>query len=82
MLGSNWGQAEHPAWSGNLLADPAATITVDGRSVVVRAGLVEGPERDRLWPLLLQVWPAYREYDARADRTLRVFRLEPVPHDR
>ncbi|MCO8273859.1 nitroreductase family deazaflavin-dependent oxidoreductase [Actinoplanes sp. TRM 88003] len=78
VMGSNWGQAEHPAWSGNLLADPAATIVIDGESFAVRAALVEGPERERLWPLLLQVWPGYRDYDARTDRTLRIFRLEPA----
>ncbi|GAB3872288.1 hypothetical protein GCM10027610_137470 [Dactylosporangium cerinum] len=24
VIGSNWGQAHHPAWTSNLLADPAA----------------------------------------------------------
>ena len=81
VLGSNWGQAQHPAWSGNLLADPAATVVVDGETVAVRAVPLEGAERDRVWPLLLRVWPAYRAYDARAGRTLRVFRLEPVRRD-
>ncbi|MBM2616295.1 nitroreductase family deazaflavin-dependent oxidoreductase [Actinoplanes sp. LDG1-06] len=75
VMGSNWGQAQHPAWSGNLLADPAGQVTVAGETFAVHAALVEGPERDRLWPLLLRVWPAYREYDARSGRELRVFRL-------
>ena len=78
VMGSNWGQAQHPAWSGNLLADPAATVTVDGESTAVRAVLLEGTERDRVWPLLLRVWPAYRDYDVRSGRTLRIFRLEPA----
>jgi deazaflavin-dependent oxidoreductase (nitroreductase family) len=78
VLGSNWGQAQHPAWSGNLLAEPAATVVVDGETIAVRAVPLEGAERDRVWSLLLRVWPAYRAYDARSGRTLRVFRLEPV----
>ncbi|GAB2588010.1 hypothetical protein Aab01nite_49350 [Paractinoplanes abujensis] len=78
VIGSNWGQDHHPSWSVNLLADPAATVTIAGETTPVRAVLVEGAERDRLWPLLLRVWPAFRDYDARADRTLRVFRLEPA----
>jgi deazaflavin-dependent oxidoreductase (nitroreductase family) len=81
VIGSNWGQAGHPAWSGNLLADPAATVTVAGETTAVRAALLEGAERDRVWPQLLRVWPAYRDYDARSGRTLRIFRLEPVPPD-
>jgi len=27
VVGSNWGQAHHPAWSGNLLADPTQRST-------------------------------------------------------
>ncbi|GID29241.1 hypothetical protein Abr02nite_42240 [Paractinoplanes brasiliensis] len=78
VIGSNWGQDHHPSWSVNLLADPQATVTIGGESTAVRAVLVEGQERERLWPLLLRVWPAFRDYDARADRALRIFRLEPV----
>ncbi|GIE32562.1 hypothetical protein Ait01nite_056070 [Actinoplanes italicus] len=78
VVGSNWGQARHPGWSANLLAVAAGTITVDGETTGVRAVLLEGSERDRVWPLLLRVWPAYRDYDARSGRSLRIFRLEPV----
>jgi hypothetical protein len=46
-------------------------------TIPVRAVLLAGPERDRGWAALLRVWPAYRAYDARAGRTLRIFRLEP-----
>jgi deazaflavin-dependent oxidoreductase (nitroreductase family) len=78
VIGSNWGQARHPAWSGNLMADPDATVTIDGATFAVRATLLEDAERERMWPLLLRVWPAYRDYDANTARTLRVFRLDPV----
>ncbi len=79
VIGSNWGQAHHPAWSGNLLADPNATVVVRGKELRVRARLAEGAERERLRGLLLSVWPAYQAYEARAEgRTLRIFRLEPV----
>jgi deazaflavin-dependent oxidoreductase (nitroreductase family) len=78
VTGSNWGQAEHPSWSSNLLADPAATVTIAGDTTAVRAVLLTDAERERVWPLLLRVWPAFRDYGARSRRTLRVFRLEPV----
>jgi deazaflavin-dependent oxidoreductase (nitroreductase family) len=77
VLGSNWGQRHHPAWSANLLAAPAATVTVDGTPIPVRATLATGAERERLWRLALDVWPAYRTYERRADgREIRIFRLE------
>jgi deazaflavin-dependent oxidoreductase (nitroreductase family) len=77
VIGSNWGQAAHPAWSTNLLAHPDAVVTVAGQRVEVTARLVDGPERERLRALLLTVWPAYATYEQRAaGRRLRLFRLE------
>jgi deazaflavin-dependent oxidoreductase (nitroreductase family) len=76
VMGSNWGQPNHPAWSGNLIADPDATVVVDGATVPVRAELATGAERDRLRRLLIDVWPAYVTYERRAaGRELRIFRL-------
>jgi deazaflavin-dependent oxidoreductase (nitroreductase family) len=78
VIGSNWGQAAHPAWSANLLAQPQAVVRVKGRDIPVDATLVTGAERDRLWALLLGVWPAYQSYAERAPhRTLRIFTLTP-----
>ena len=77
VVGSNWGQAHHPAWSANLLANPDATVTLGGQTIAVRARCAEGPERERLRQLLLRVWPAYTAYEERAaGRALRLFRLE------
>ncbi len=41
------GKQHHPAWSGNLLAHPAATVDLGGRHIPVRASLVDGEERAR-----------------------------------
>jgi deazaflavin-dependent oxidoreductase (nitroreductase family) len=79
VVGSNWGQGRHPDWALNLLADPRATVAVQGRVIAVRARVVTGPERDRLWRLLGRQWPAYETYARRAgSRDLLVFRLEPM----
>src|SRR3954470_4174072 len=77
LIGSNWGQEHHPAWSGNLLAEPRASVTVAGRTTPVVATLADEDERARLLPALLAVWPAYADYAERSGRELRVFRLAP-----
>jgi deazaflavin-dependent oxidoreductase (nitroreductase family) len=77
VVGSNWGQAHHPAWSGNLLANPDSVITLAGRHIPVRAELVEGPDRGRLWELMRSQYPGYAQYEERAGRDIRVFRLVP-----
>lgn len=78
VVGSNWGQAHHPAWSHNLLAHPDAVVTLGGKDYPVRAQLTEGAERERLFELLRATWPAFTAYEQRSRRRLRVFRLEPV----
>jgi deazaflavin-dependent oxidoreductase (nitroreductase family) len=80
VIGSNWGQAPHPAWTANLLANPQAVVRLKGRSIPVDAALTSGAERERLLGLLLRTWPAYQVYAERAPhRELRIFRLTPRP---
>ncbi|GAA3342393.1 nitroreductase family deazaflavin-dependent oxidoreductase [Amorphoplanes nipponensis] len=82
VVGSNWGQAHHPAWSANLLAQPAARVTLGDREIDVRATLLTGAERDRMWQGLQRIWPGYDAYAARAEhREIRLFRLSPRPWD-
>ena len=38
--------ARTPAWTSNLPAHPEATVAIGGAEVPVRAGLLEGPDRD------------------------------------
>lgn len=79
VIGSNWGQAHHPGWALNLLADPTARIDVRGRRIPVRAEVAAGAERERLWQLLVTEWPAYRTYVRRAGgREIPIFRLVPT----
>ncbi|HEX8628020.1 MAG TPA: nitroreductase family deazaflavin-dependent oxidoreductase [Catenuloplanes sp.] len=76
VVGSNWGQAHHPAWSSNLLARPTARVVLGDREFDVRATLSTGVERDRLWQLVQRIWPGYAAYASRAGgREIRIFRL-------
>ncbi len=78
VIGSNWGQQHHPAWSLNLLADPRARVAVGPRAFDVVAHLASDDERARLLDALRAVWPGYDEYAVRSGRDLRVFVLTPV----
>lgn len=78
VIGSNWGGENHPAWSGNLLAEPEATASIGGKVLPVRGRLVTGDEREQLWSAVASYWPAYDSYADRASqREIRVFLLEP-----
>jgi len=78
VLGSNWGQEHHPAWSGNLLAEPRASVTLAGVTTPVVATIASDEDRARLMPALLEVWPGYAAYAERSGRELRMFVLTPA----
>jgi deazaflavin-dependent oxidoreductase (nitroreductase family) len=73
VVASKGGAPAHPSWFENLQADPDATIQVLAEEIPVRASVAEGEEeRGRLWNLMVEVWPAYDEYQARTDREIPV----------
>jgi deazaflavin-dependent oxidoreductase (nitroreductase family) len=76
--GSNYGTEKHPAWSGNLIKNPKATVTYGGKRRDVVAHLLTDDEKQAVWPRLLTVWPTYDSYVERSGRNLRVFRLDPA----
>ena len=76
LVGSNYGRADHPAWTYNLLKHPDAEISWKGRDVPVTARLLAGEERAAAWRELLAFWPPYATYQERVERELRVFRLD------
>ena len=49
LLGSNFGQVNHPAWSLNLLADPNAWVTMGGKEIPVVTTQLTGAEHDRMF---------------------------------
>jgi deazaflavin-dependent oxidoreductase (nitroreductase family) len=77
VVASNGGRDQHPAWWPNLQAHPRPTVQVKGERLAVEAGEVTGPERERLWALLVAAYPAYDTYRQRTARELPVVRLRP-----
>ena len=77
-MGSNFGREQHPAWTANLRANPEAAVTFRGRTLPVRATLLDADEKAAVWPRLTAVWPNYDRYTEVSGRDLRVFRLVPT----
>jgi deazaflavin-dependent oxidoreductase (nitroreductase family) len=75
LVGSNFGQARHPAWSSNLLADPKAWVTMGGKEIAVVATQLTGAEHDRIFRRFADYGANYDAYRGRTDRELRVFEL-------
>src|SRR5688572_8268011 len=44
IMGSNWGQTHHPAWTSNLIANPETVVELKGERIPVRARLLTDDE--------------------------------------
>src|SRR3954454_5223099 len=68
VVGSNFGTEKHPAWTGNLIKTPRATVKYAGRTIPVDAHLLSDEEKAAVWPRLTKVWPTYDTYVQKTDR--------------
>jgi deazaflavin-dependent oxidoreductase (nitroreductase family) len=74
---ASWGGRErHPEWYLNLVADPAAAVTVNGNRRRVRARITAGDERTELWEAAVAAHDAYARYQAKTTRQIPVLVLE------
>ena len=75
VVGSNFGQAHHPAWTGNLLAHPEATVIMGGQRIPVRAERLTGAAASAAYRRMAELASVYDVYRGRTDREIRVFAL-------
>jgi deazaflavin-dependent oxidoreductase (nitroreductase family) len=72
VVASKGGAPANPAWYENLRANPEASIQVPGELIPVQASTAAGEERERLWSLMIEAWPAYDDYQAKTEREIPV----------
>jgi len=78
VVASRGGADTHPNWYLNLVAHPDATIQVGAQHIQVRARTAEGAERQWLWPLMVETFPTFDDYQANTSRIIPVVVLEPT----
>ena len=76
VVASNGGQDSDPLWWRNLQADPAGEVQVRRLVHRVRAERAVGPERARLWPLLVHANPQWGRYEQSTSRPIPVVVLK------
>jgi deazaflavin-dependent oxidoreductase (nitroreductase family) len=77
LVASNAGQDHHPAWYGNLLAHPEASIRIGDTDTPVVARQADDDERAAAWPKLAAQFPGYDKYVEKTDRRIPVMVLSP-----
>jgi deazaflavin-dependent oxidoreductase (nitroreductase family) len=78
VVGTNFGQQHHPAWTNNLLANPRAVIEVGPEKLDVTGVAVTEQEFKSLWGKFNEIYPGYAGYLERSGRMPRMFRLRAV----
>jgi deazaflavin-dependent oxidoreductase (nitroreductase family) len=79
VIGSNYGQPDTPAWVHNLRVHPEVTVSIRGRHSAMRAELVTGERRARIWSEGLAIYPGFSQYERRATgRSISVWLLTPA----
>ena len=77
VVGSQGGAPKSPVWVKNLQVNPDVVVQVGGRKLELRARQVGEAEKAQLWPICVQHYREYADYQARTDRSIPVFVCEP-----
>jgi deazaflavin-dependent oxidoreductase (nitroreductase family) len=77
VIGSNAGHSRTPAWSLNLQANPEAEVELRRERRPVRARVAAGEERAELWRKHNEQYSGFDDYEARTDRDIALFVLDP-----
>ena len=77
VVASKGGVDKHPAWFHNVMAMEATDVELPGKERRrVRPRVAEGPERERLWPRLVEMYRPYASYATYTERRIPVVVLE------
>ena len=77
IVASKGGAPTNPDWYYNLLANPRATIEVGNERLEVTAEPAGPAERERLWAIVIERNPSFKEYEKKTRRTIPLVILRP-----
>ena len=78
LVASLGGAPKHPVWYYNLVADPHVELQDGPVKQDMIAREVTGDERAEWWDRAVTAYPPYEEYQAKTERVIPVFVLEPL----
>lgn len=75
LVASFGGQPQHPAWYGNLVANPRVKVELRGEARELYARTATPEERARLWPMMARLYSGYDEYQKKTSREIPIVLL-------
>ena len=79
LVASKGGDDRDPDWYRNLVADPDIELTVDGKTLQMRARIASSEEKVEMWPRIVEAYTGYAGYQKKTDRNIPVVVCEPRP---
>ena len=79
IVASKAGAPSHPHWYYNLVANPEVTVEYGAEQFRAQATVTEEPERTRLYQKMAASFPAFTEYEKKANRIIPVITLTRLP---
>jgi deazaflavin-dependent oxidoreductase (nitroreductase family) len=76
LVASQGGAPKNPAWYHNLVKHPEIEIRFRGETRRLTARRVDDEEKAKLWPICVEYYPPYEEYQQRTERNIPVFLCE------
>lgn len=67
-----------PSWFHNLVANPVARVEAKGKTLQIRATVIDEPERTRLWNAHVAERPEFAGYPEQSGRVIPVLTLQPI----
>jgi deazaflavin-dependent oxidoreductase (nitroreductase family) len=77
VIASKGGHQDHPDWYKNLVANPDVEVTIDGKTVPMRARTASPAEKAELWPKAVASYKGYAGYQRNTGRDIPVVICEP-----
>jgi deazaflavin-dependent oxidoreductase (nitroreductase family) len=81
VVASLGGAPHNPVWYHNLKANPHVELQDRATKRDYAAREVTGAEKAVWWERAVEAWPDYANYQAKTDRQIPVFVLEPMAPD-
>ena len=76
VVASKGGSDTPPAWFKNLQADPNVVVQIKGERFRARARVASPEEKPAMWATMVEVWPAYEQYQGKTTREIPVVVLQ------
>lgn len=76
VVASKGGAPAHPAWYLNLEANPEVQVQVKADKFTAQAHTANAQERNALWPMMVNIYGPYADYQKKTDRQIPVVVLQ------